>query len=191
MKFIKRVLPCVYLCFALLITAVGCGRAVPNDQIITITAHDGVAFDGRLRLPPGGKAKKLVIYLNGSGPNTYDNTRSLDGQTTFNYHDLFGEQCNEAGVAYFSYNTRGVTPGTEPPLYAQLDETGYQSYTPQNEIQDVETIIRTLTDDKRLRDAKVYLLGWSAGTIIAPQVALRGQVPVDGLQAIFEVIEKL
>lgn len=151
-----------------------------QEEIITVTAHDGLTFEGKLRLPEGETAEKLVIYVNGSGPNTYDNKRSM-GEVTFNYHDLFAEQFTQEGIAYFSYNTRGVTMGDEAPYFAEIDEAAYQTYLPLNEVKDVEAIIRQLKADSRLQNAKVILLGWSEGSMIAPLVALDGEVPVDAL----------
>lgn len=151
-----------------------------QEEIITVTAYDGLTFEGKLRLPEGENVEKLVIYVNGSGPNTYDNKRST-GESTFNYHDLFAEQFTQEGIAYFSYNTRGVTPEEEAPYFAEIDEDAYQTYFPANQVKDVESMIRLLKEDSRLQDAKVILLGWSEGTMIAPQVALNGEVPVDAL----------
>lgn len=154
--------------------------AAVESELVTVTAYDGMEFEGKLRMPQGDTAEKLVIYVNGSGPNTYDNKRSL-GETTFNYHDLFAEQFTQEGIAYFSYNTRGVTAGEEAPYYTAIDEAAYQTYLPTNSVRDVESIIRLLKADGRLKDAKVILLGWSEGTMIAPLVALGGQAPVDAL----------
>lgn len=151
-----------------------------QEEIITITAHDGLTFEGKLRVPEEKTADKLVIYINGSGPNTYDNKRQA-GDVTFNYHDLFAEQFTQEGIAYFSYNTRGVTVGNEAPYFAEIDETAYQSYLPLNQVNDVEAIIRHLKADGRLQNSKVILLGWSEGTMIAPLVALGGEVQVDAL----------
>lgn len=155
-------------------------RSEAQEEIITITAHDGLKFEGKLRLPEGETSDKLVIYINGSGPNTYDNKRQA-GDITFNYHDLFAEQFTQKGIAYFSYNTRGVTVGNEAPYFAEIDEAAYQSYLPLNQVKDVEAIIRDLKTDSRLQNAKVILLGWSEGTMIAPLVALSGEVQVDAL----------
>jgi pimeloyl-ACP methyl ester carboxylesterase len=149
-----------------------------TDEIITITSFDGMKFDGRLRLPAGDKVDKIVIYVNGSGPNTYDNRR-LAGDLEFRYHDLFAQQLNERGVGYFSYNTRGVTPGDEPPMYCAIDEEAYQTYKPTNEIKDIACVIDQLKALDALKDAQVILLGWSAGAMIAPQVALAGDAQVD------------
>lgn len=151
-----------------------------REEIVTVTAFDGLTFEGKLRLPEGDTAEKLVIYVNGSGPNTYDNKRQA-GDITFYYHDLFAEQFTKENIAYFSYNTRGVTPGSEPPYFADIKEADYQTYLPDAEVKDVEAIIRQLKEDSRLKNAKVILLGWSEGTMIAPLVALKKEVPVDAL----------
>ena len=155
-------------------------RAEKTETLMTVTGQDGVAFDGMLRLPPGEAVGKIVLYVNGSGPNTYANHRNT-GDVEFDYFDLFVKELTDRGIAFFSYNTRGVTPGTEPPYYADIDPAGYSTYLPTNEVGDVEQMIRALKDLPALRGAKVYLLGWSAGTAIAPLVAKAGNVPVDAL----------
>lgn len=155
-------------------------RAETTESLMTITSQDGVSFDGLLRLPPGGAVGKVVLYVNGSGPNTYDNHRST-GDVAFDYFDLFAKELTDRGMAFFSYNTRGVTPGEEPPYYADIDPARYATYLPTNEVGDVAQMIRALKDVPALRDAKVYLLGWSAGTVIASLVAKAGDVPVDAL----------
>lgn len=151
-----------------------------RSEMQSITAYDGYKLEGKLNIPNRRTVDKLVIFVNGSGPNTYDNRRS-SGTLEFNYFDLFAQQCAREGAAFFSSSTRGVTPGGTPPLYAEIDDAGYQTYTPQNVVQDTESIIEALQKDARLKDAKIYLLGWSEGTMIAPKVAQRGNVQVDGL----------
>ena len=155
-------------------------RTETTETLMTITGQDGVTFDGMLRLPPGETVGKLVLYVNGSGPNTYDNHRST-GDIEFDYFDLLAKELTDRGIAFFSYNTRGVTPGNEPPYYANIDPVGYSTYLPTNEVGDVEQMITALKSQPALRDSKVYLLGWSAGTVIAPLVAKAGEVPVDAL----------
>ena len=151
------------------------------DQVITITADDGMRFNGRLRLPQAQPVDKLVIYVNGSGPNTYDDTRVMGNGTTFSYFDLFAQQCNNRGIGFFSYDTRGVSPSNKPPLFQSIDQGEYETYLPTNEISDVEAIIRTLHSYPVLAKAKIILLGWSSGTIVAPRVALDKKEPVDAL----------
>lgn len=149
------------------------------SEIITIKTFDGLSFDGKLRLPKNQKITKLVINVNSSGPHTYDDRRFL--KKNFNYQDLFAEKTVGSGGAYFSYNTRGVTPGDQPPFFCKINKTEYLTYIPANEIRDVEAIIIALNADPRLSGSKVILLGGSAATMVAPQVALRGNVRVDAL----------
>lgn len=152
-----------------------------DTEIITITGQDGIQFDGLLKINPKDKTDKLVIFVNGLGPNTYENKRPLTENKVFIYHEVLGNQIVDDNTAYFSYNTRGVTLGFKPPLYANIDEQIYKTYLPNNAIKDVEQIVNTLKADERLKDAKVYLLGWNEGSTIATHVAYRNNVLLDGL----------
>ena len=149
-------------------------------EIKTIPAFDGYPLTGKLDLPAGGTAEKLVIFVNGSGPNTYDNRRTA-GDKEFNYFDLFAQNLTAEGIAFFRYNTRGVTPGEKPPMFMEVDDEAYQTYLPENSVRDIEAMVRFLKEDDRLKEAKVLLLGWSEGTMIAPAAAARGNVPIDAL----------
>ncbi len=150
-------------------------------EFMSFTAFDGYTLEGKLNLPANSsEIRKLVIFVNGSGPNTYNNRRTL-GDEEFNYFDVFAEQLNQEGIAFLRTNTRGVSIGNTPPMFDQIEEEAYKTYTPQNVVQDHETIIASLKQDPRFEHTKIYLLGWSEGTMIAPAVAARGNVPVDGL----------
>lgn len=147
-----------------------------STDVMEITSFDGYSFKGKLTIPKGAKISKLVIYVNGSGANTYDNKR-----TGFNYFDLFADEFSNHGVAFFSYNTRGCQIGDKPPIYADINYDEYQTYLPLNSIEDIFYMIKTIKKNERLKDSKVYLLGWSEGTIIAPLVAEKYPDMVDGL----------
>ncbi len=178
----KRGFIFLFSCLCLPIFMVACGNKEGNyvSEIKSMQTYDGYSLEGKLRLPKKGEVKKLVLFVNGSGPNTYDNKRQIEN-VEFNYYDLFAQEFTKRGIAFYTYNTRGITLGEEGPLFADIDEEIYQTYMPSNEVRDVEDMIKMLKEDARLKDAKVYLLGWSAGTIIAPLVAQRANVPVDGL----------
>lgn len=165
------------LCAALmLILLAPCALA---SERIDVVAADGTVLEGKLDLP-GGIPNKLVLFINGSGPNTYDNTRQLLGHT-YNYYDLFAERLTAGGAAFFRWSARGCTPDDEPPLYTRVDGEAYQTYVPETSIADVESVIAALRADSRLAECPIWLLGWSEGTMIAPQVAARQNAPVDGL----------
>lgn len=151
-----------------------------QTQIIQIESFDGYAITGKLDLPSKDDIQKLVIFVNGSGPNTYDNTRKV-GDLEFNYHNIFADELTKRNIAYFRYNTRGVNIGSEPPLFAQIDELEYSKYLPSNSVRDIEAIVIGLRNNPQLNKTKIYLLGMSEGTIIAPIVAKNSTVEIAGL----------
>lgn len=152
-----------------------------NTQLITITSYDGYPIQAKIRIPDILEIDKIVIYVNGSGPNTYDNKRDGFNGATFNYHDLFSEQFCNRGIAYCSYNTRGVIEGNEGPLYVKIDDEEYKKYLPHNSVEDVIAIVKYIKQQPLLKNTKIFLLGWSEGTIIAPIVAMRKDIEVDAL----------
>ena len=122
----------------------------------------------------------LVIFVPGTGPNTYDNHR-LVGDKEFNYYDLFAQELGKKQVGFFRYNTRGVDIGDQPPMYDSINMNEYKKYTPENQAKDIEIMITELKKNEKLKNAKIVLLGWSEGTMIAPLVAERNNVEISSL----------
>lgn len=152
-----------------------------TTEILRVLSKDGITLEGKLDLPQGQQADKLVIFVNGSGPNTYDNRRDKGDGTQFLFYDLFAQEFCKRGAAFFRYSTRGCFPSEEAPFYCRIDETAYQTYCPNTSVLDLEQWGNFLLEDKRLKGAKIYLLGWSEGTMIAPLVAIRGNLKVSAL----------
>ncbi len=166
----KRILFCT-LCIVLSCFSV----QAYTPEMKTITLPDGEKVVARLCLP-GNPVKTLVFCIHGTGANTYLNKR--DG---FNYYDEVAEGFCNGGVAFFSYNRRGVEVGDAPPYYTRIDSVKYAGYHPLREAEDVECMLSVLKKDKRFRHSKIILYGISEGTIIAPLVADRKRVKVDAL----------
>ncbi len=122
----------------------------------------------------------IVIFVHGTGPNTYLNKRKI-GQVEFNYFDLFADEFTKRGIGFFSYNRRGVEIGDTPPMYDVVDSVQYAKYLPSVEVMDIESIISCLRKDERFKQSKIALLGASEGTIIASMVADRKVEKVDAL----------
>ena len=152
-----------------------------GSEIIKIKLYDGESLTGRLSLPPdSSNIKLLIVYVPGTGPNTYLNKRKV-GNVEFNYFDLFAEEFNKRGIGLFTYNTRGVEIGDAPPSYDKVDQAKYAKYLPLNEAKDVETVVTYFKNEDRFKNSKFALLGWSEGTIIASMVADRKVVKIDAL----------
>lgn len=149
-----------------------------SDTMLSITAADGYILEAMLSVPDISP-EKLVVYVNGSGPNTYNIKRQKPDGTFYNYHDYFANEFTNRKIAYCRYSTRGVRDGDTAPYFVDIDDEQYKTYLPHNSVSDVECIIKHIR--KKYPDISVYLLGWSEGTIIAPLVVQNGNVRVDGL----------
>lgn len=169
-------------CFTLLLlTCLLTVTQVLASELIDIRLSDGEIVTGKLDFPAGQKTvSELVIFVQSSGPHTYLDKRRA-GSGTFNYFDLFAEEFTKREVAFFVYNRRGVTMGTQPPYYDSIDMVKYRKYLPTTEATDVASVINQLRKDKRFKKAKIVLFGWSEGTIITAMAADQKKAKVDAL----------
>lgn len=166
--------------FTILLTIVS-SISVCASEIIKVKLFDNEILTGKLQLPPNtGKIKELVIYVHGTGPGTYLNRRVIGG-VDFNYFDVFAEEFNRRGVAFFSYNKRGVEVGEKPPNFETVDREKFKKVVPSIEVKDIAAAIKFLKKDKRLKRAKIVLLGWSEGSVVASMVAEDKKTRVDAL----------
>ena len=152
-----------------------------TTQILSIQSRDGHTLMGKLDLPAQAPVRRLVVFVNGSGPNTSDNKRDKGDGTCFNFYDLLAQELTDRGIGFFRYSARGCSEGPEPPFYCAINWEAYQTYEPETCAGDLEAWIGHLLQDPHLQGARTMLLGWSEGTMIAPMVALRGNVPLAGL----------
>jgi len=145
------------------------GTELITSSVMEIKSFDGYMLKGELSLPGGNKKiPKLVIYINGSGPNVYSS------------NSFWANELPTNNVAFFSYNTRGVSAGTDGSA-PSINEEEYKTYLPSNSVEDIYYIIKTLKENKRLKNSKILLYGYNEGTIIAPLVALKYPDSVDAL----------
>ncbi len=152
-----------------------------GSEIIDFRLQDGEIIKGKLSLPEGSESvSHIVLFIHGTGPNTYLNKRGNPDQN-FNYYDMFAEEFNKAGIGFLSYNRRGVTISETPPMYDAVDSAKYSKYNPLTEATDVESIIRQLKKYGNLQKTKIILLGWSEGTIISTMIAERKIVDIEAL----------
>jgi pimeloyl-ACP methyl ester carboxylesterase len=119
--------------------------------------------------------------VNSSGPHTFDTLRDF-GAGIVRLNDFYALRFQEQGIAFFSYNTRGVDIGDIPPFFATIDDEMYKTYLPSNQVQDIYYMINAIrASDERLANSRVLLLGQSEGAIIAPLAAERFPGLIDGL----------
>lgn len=167
----------------LTIFLLGCSAfAQEGNEIVSIELSDGEIMAGKLYLPSADVAiNQVVIFVHGTGPGTYLNRRSIAG-VDFNYFDVFGDEFNRLGIAFFSYNKRGVELGEQPPVFEIVDREKFKQVVPSVDVADLGTVIDYLANRPRLANAKVVLFGWSEGTIIA---AMAAENPATRISALF------
>lgn len=138
-------------------------------MLLMVKTYDGYTFKGRLSLPESvEEISKLVISIGGAGPTTYNDALPFEFFT-------------DVGIAFFSYNTRGVDLTDAYPFEKTINNHEYMTYLPSNCIEDIRSIIQTLKAIKRLENCKVLLNGWSEGATLAPLFALKYPDMVDAL----------
>lgn len=167
----------IYCLFLLLLSV----SQLNSKEIVQIKSFDKEVVEGRLTIPEKDFKGKIVIDVPGSGPHTYENTRSLGKSKVFKYHDYFADEFSRRGIAYFSYSTRHTVPDPSPPDYYKVNKDKFLSYTPLTKVKDLEEIVKSLKNDIRLSSSRFILLGKSSGSIIASLVAERRLVPIDAL----------
>ena len=123
-----------------------------RETILEIPTYDGYSFKGRLSLPEAAEqVDKVVLYINGTGANTYLNKRE-SGPYRFMYFDYFADRFAQQDTAFFSYNTRGVDIAAEAPYYT-IDWSVYGTYTPQSMAKDVAAMVAELKKQSRQPEA--------------------------------------
>ncbi len=158
-----------------------CSVYTYSSEIMNIRLSDGETIKAKIDLPENGSEVPLiVIFVPGTGPNTYLNKRKF-GNIEFNYYDLFATEFNKRGIGFLAYNRRGVEVGDQPPYFDTIDSVKYAKYSPLREVFDIESVISNLKKDTRFKQSKIVLLGASEGTIIASVVADRKVERIDGL----------
>jgi hypothetical protein len=140
-------------------------------MLIDIKTYDGYIIKGRVSLPEGeGEISKLVIYIPGSGYGEYATYNGGFPETFF----------TDKGIAYFTFNKRGLYVTDEPPFYSVNNEES-KTYFPSNCIVDIYEMIKELRLIERLAKCKILLNGWSEGAQIAPLFASKYPGIVDAL----------
>lgn len=156
--------------------------AASASEFVDVKLSDREVVRGKLDLPDQAReVPALVIFVPGTGPATYLNRRK-SGTYDFNYFDLFSSELTKRGVGFAAFNRRGVTLGTEPPNFEVVDREKYRKAVPSVEVKDIRTIVRHFRSDRRFKKAKIILLGWSEGTVLASMAA---EDPKAGIDALF------
>lgn len=147
------------------------GQVQTRTIEVHFKSHDGHEMYGKLVTPEGSGPFPVVIYVQTAEGMTVDMKRPLGGGKTFNYFDIYRKKLPEMGVAFFSYEGRGVTMGDQPPRYEKIDQAVYDTSTLQNKVYDVVSATAAIRSRSDIDRSRVLLMGASEGTLLAAQAA--------------------
>lgn len=154
---------------AALTLAIAQGPPAPHE--LHFKTHDGHEMFGKLTLPKGQGPFPLVIYVQTAEGMTVDMKRQLGAGKTFNYFDIYRTKLAEMGIAFLSYEGRGIEMGDQPPRYEKIDRAVYDTSTIENKVYDVVSALAMVRARPDIDRTKVLLMGASEGTLIAARAA--------------------
>jgi pimeloyl-ACP methyl ester carboxylesterase len=175
--------PALLLAVACLSTAQAPPAEPRDTQTVEIRfqSHDGRPMFGKLTLPAGLGRHPAIVYVQTAEAMTVDMKRRLGRERTFNYFDIYRQQLPGMGVAFFSYEGRGVTLGEQPPRFEQIDQSVYDTSTLENKARDLLSAVRAVRAHPRVDPGRVFALGASEGTVLAAEAAVREPGAIAGL----------
>jgi pimeloyl-ACP methyl ester carboxylesterase len=146
------------------------------EQQIVVN-NDSINLSGTLVLPPNDGPHPIVVMIHGSGP--LDRNENVRGQN-LDIFNTIADALAEQGIGSFRYDKRGVGESTGD----------YHSAGHTDLVNDASACFQNLTKQEGCDPDKIFLLGHSEGTIIAPQVSNRHN-NVAGIILIAPFIDKL
>lgn len=148
---------------------------------IDFKSHDGHEMFGKLARPTSGDLKAMVLYVQAAEGMTVDMKRPLSRTRSFLYFDLYRKKLSEKGIAFFSYEGRGIRMGEDLPRFEKIDRKVFNTGTLDNKVRDVLSAIRAVRKQPGCEKVPLLLIGASEGTLLAVEAASRSPGAVDGL----------
>lgn len=139
-----------------------------HTELFKVKAHDGYILDMKIDYP--SNCKGIIIFCHGSGANTYDNHREIEGNH-FNYFDLFADEFCKRNMAFCRWNTRGCSLSDNPPWFADINIKEYGTYYPSTSIKDILTVLNFVKALPQFKQSKTLFMGISEGATLIPFAA--------------------
>jgi uncharacterized protein len=151
---------------------VGCGSAPEHDDF-QVQLGD---FTARARVdrPASGRAPAVVL-VHGTGPRDLDQTvEGYDGTIRSRIFADLARYLSARGYAVVRYDKRYVDGA------GSFDEARFANLTQQDQVADVESVIRAAKRNPHVDPERLFLYGWSEGSTIAAEYATQ-HTDLDGL----------
>jgi pimeloyl-ACP methyl ester carboxylesterase len=155
--------------------------AVPYKTIeISFRVDDGQELFGKLTLPDGDARRPVVMMIQTAEAQTVD-SRVQGPRGPIDFFDLYRKELAQIGVAFFSYEGRGIRTGDKPPRYVAIDRASFNTSTLDRKVRDAMGAVRMLRTRSDVDPSQVFLKGTSEGTLLAVETATRLPGEIKGL----------
>ncbi|HET9830641.1 MAG TPA: prolyl oligopeptidase family serine peptidase [Vicinamibacterales bacterium] len=139
---------------------------------IAFRSQDGQELFGKLTVPDGIARAPVVMMIQTAEAQTAD-SRVQGPRGPIDFFDLYRRELAAMGVAFFSYEGRGIRLGDKPPRYVAIDRPLFNTATLERKVQDAMAAVRTLKGRPDIDGSRVLLTGVSEGTLLAAETATR------------------
>lgn len=146
------------------------------EQELSVQGDAG-KLAGTLCLPAKDGRFPMLLMVNGSGPLDRDSNMP---PYRFDVFNTLARHLAERGIASFRYDKRGIGDS----------EGNYKTTSHYELVADASACFKALCQHSNTDPAQVYVLGYSEGSIIVPQMVLQCTEPVAGLILLTPFIEQ-
>jgi pimeloyl-ACP methyl ester carboxylesterase len=147
---------------------------------VSFRSADGQEMFGKLTMPEGAGLRPVVMMIQTAEAQTVDE-RVQGPRGPIDFHDLYRKELAAIGVAFFSYEGRGIRMGDQPPRYVAIDKAVYNTSTLANKVADAVAAVRALRARADVDASRIFLTGVSEGTLLAAETAARIPGEIRGL----------
>ncbi|TSA80832.1 alpha/beta hydrolase [Deinococcus detaillensis] len=149
------------------------GGAGPRSSERHLTLQFGpVSAQATLSLPAGAAKAPLVLLIAGTGPEDQNGSYSVSaGQVVQGSLGALAQHLSQAGFAVMRFDKR-YAAGTFQPQTAQAAFTEYGKLGMTDLLADARTALNAAKQQPRVDASKVFIYGWSEGSVIASSLAL-------------------
>ena len=155
--------------------------AAPYKTVeISFRSDDGQELFGKLTLPDGDARRPVVMMIQTAEAQTVDQ-RVQGPRGPIDFFDLYRKELARIGVAFFSYEGRGIRMGDKPPRFVAIERASFNTSTLDRKVRDAMAAVRALRARSDVDPSQVFLTGTSEGTLLAAETATRLPGGVKGL----------
>jgi len=139
---------------------------------VAFRSQDGQELFGKLTMPDGNGPRPVVMMIQTAEAQTAD-SKVQGPRGPIDFFDLYRRELAVMGVAFFSYEGRGIRLGDKPPRYVAIDRPLFNTATLERKVQDAMAAVRTLKARPDVDGSRILLTGVSEGTLLAAETATR------------------